>query len=112
MKFALKVPYKDVVSAEARTVLVAIADSAKTFSQGRPCESFAHRHGCEYSDVMTMNEHADTDKDKDTDMDREISPHRGGDNDSSDDPIIRHTEEFILWLNNAVERAGQNRKKF
>ena len=106
MKFALKVPYRDGVSVEARAVLVAIADSARTFGGGRPCESFAHRHGCfQYSSVMTVHEHPD--------RERETSPPRDGGGDPSDHHTTRHsghTEKFTLWLNNAVERAERSRE--
>jgi len=99
IKFGLKVPYLDPVSEEARTLLVALLDSMKTFDAGRPCESFAHLHGCfEYSSVMA---------DKDNDRGPDTFPSRGGESDSSSD----HTGEFGLWLNSAVLRAKQGREK-
>jgi hypothetical protein len=100
MKFALKVPYQDPATVEARTTLVAIADSARTFGRGRPHESFAHRHSCfQYSTVMTANQHNDTDTDTDP------SPSHTEDNHPSNNDTTRHTNQFTLWLNNAVERG-------
>jgi len=111
IKSGLKVPYRDVVSVEARTVLLAVADSAKTFGGGRPCESFAHRYGCfEYSSVMAV-----AGKDRDKGRDRDISSGRGrgrgGGSDSSGDHAASHTEEFVLWLNASLLRARQRRER-
>ncbi len=102
-KFGLKVPYLDPASEEARTLLIAIQDSMKTFDAGRPCESFAHRHGCfEYSSVMA---------DKDNDTDSDTLPGQGGQGDSPSDHAPNHTEEFVLWLNSAVLRARQRKEE-
>jgi hypothetical protein len=106
MKFGLRVPYIDTASLEARAVLLAIADSARTFAKGRPWESFAHRHGCfEYSSVMMM-----TVSDR-ADRSRDPSCAGGGDGGSSGENAPSHTEEFVLWLNAAVLRAKQRKEQ-
>ena len=102
IKSGLRTLYIDPASLEARTILLAIADSTKTYSGGRPCESFAHRHGSfKYSSIMGS-------RDTDTDID----PSSGRDDDSSHHHATthtRHTQGFISWLNKAVQRAEQKR---
>jgi len=105
IKFGLRVPYLDPASEEARTLLIALQDSMKTFDAGRPCESFAHRHGCfEYSSVMA-------EADKTYDRDPDTFPGQGRRSDSSSDHAPNHTEEFALWLNKAVERVQRTRDR-
>lgn len=103
IKSGLRTLYIDPASLEARTILLAIADSTKTYSGGRPCESFAHRHGSfKYSSIMVSR-----DRDRDTDTD----PSSGRDDDSSHHATrhTHHTQGFISWLNKAVQRAEQKR---
>jgi hypothetical protein len=106
IKSGLRTLYMDPASLEARTILLAIADSTKTYSGGRPCESFAHRHGSfKYSSIMAMAGSRDRDTDTDTSS--------GRDDDSSDHHAARHnhhTQGFISWLNKAVLRAVQQRR--
>lgn len=95
IKFGLKVPYKDPASLEARTLLVAIADSVKTFKEGRPGESFAQIHGCfDYSTVMRAG----------------LGPGRLLHSHSYRSTTIRscksgHTEAFVSWLKHSMERT-------
>ena len=100
IKSGLRTLYIDPASLEARTLLLAIADSTRTYSGGRPCESFAHRHGSfKYSSIMVSR-----------DIGTDTSSAR--DDDSSDRHAARHphhTQGFIFWLSKAVLRAEQKK---
>lgn len=44
LKYGLRTPYKRCKTVRARTALLALRDSRRVFSNGRPAETFAHRH--------------------------------------------------------------------
>ena len=110
IKFALKVPYKDPASLEARTLLIAISDSVKTFKAGRPGESFAHIHGCfDYSTVMTQTPRA-RDRTDNKNRGKDLGPQPGN---GDHDPLFKekHTERYTVWLARAVNRATRKQQQ-
>ena len=53
IKWNLRVPYSNLQVCGGRVILGAIYDSVYTFRNGRPCESFAHKHSTfTYADIM------------------------------------------------------------
>lgn len=108
IKFALKVPYKDPASLEARTLLIAISDSVKTFKAGKPGESFAHIHGCfDYSTVMAQTPRNRTEKNN---QEKDLGPQTGN---GDHGPLFkkRHTERYTVWLARAVNRATRKQQQ-
>lgn len=92
IKYGLKVPYKYPTSLEARTLLLAISDSVKTYKEGKPCQTFAQIHGSfTYADVMG--------RPQSTQIQTGTTPSSNQKN---------HTKTYLAWLTQAIDRA-QNR---
>lgn len=53
LKYGLRTPYKRCEAIRARTALLAFRDSSRVFANGRPAESFTHRHSrSSYGQIM------------------------------------------------------------
>ncbi len=97
IKYGLRVPYTDPASLEARTILLAITDSVKTYKAGKPQTSFAHTHtSFTYAKVMNTRKPARSIPQ------RTITP-------SPSNRQKHHTEKFQTWLTEALGRTRERR---
>ena len=107
IKYGLRVPYTDPASIEARTILLAITDSVKTYKAGRPQTSFAHTHtSFTYARIMsasTTTRPTPTPTSGDTQTQAPAS--RPSPSPSQHD----HTEKFQAWLTEAIDRTQEPR---